>query len=106
MTPNLERAAEVRGRFIPFVHGTNRLQMNRVYLTDKGKEIGPFDEKTWFKEDKEFGGDVETFDLKVGNEFACWWDTGVTANELAEELGEITAVEIDAQAFREKWERG
>lgn len=78
-------------RFIPFIHGKDMLELNRVYQTHKGKEV-------LFKSRTEIERGIFTYDEIQGDqqldEWACWWDTGVCANALAEEIGEIAAVEI------------
>jgi len=87
-------------RFTPFTVGKDRLEVNRVYLTTTGAEIGPFEETTFFAYGKDGEPDTETFDVILDEptdpetDWACWWDTGVPANPNAEHLGEITAVEI------------
>lgn len=76
-------------RFKPLRPGDS-LEMGRIYMTNLNHEVGPFDERD--------DPDAACFAWKIGEKegkpvYACWWDTGVCANEEAEAYGPITAVE-------------
>jgi len=90
-------------RFKRFTLGEDRLEMGRVYMTDQGQEVGPFDAQEEFPEgahkDVLGGVNAACFAWNIGQDgdgdpiAACWWDTGTCANEIAEHMGEIRAVE-------------
>lgn len=85
-------------RFKKFSIGKEYLELGRIYKTDGGFEVGPFDEITECVGGPAYpevngGKDPHTFDVKIDGEWFCWWDTGTTANPNAEKYGEIVAVE-------------